>query len=175
MKTISPQELHKRMEAGLPAALIDVRTPAEFGAVHATGARNAPLESLRPEEFAKQLDEDGRQPVYVICQSGARSAQACEKLTAAGVGEVHNVEGGTTAWVAAGLPAERGRKALPLERQVRIVAGFMVVAGTALGWRVNEYFYLLPAFVGAGLMVAGITGRCGMAMLLAVMPWNQRA
>ncbi|MFO1020702.1 MAG: rhodanese family protein [Planctomycetales bacterium] len=99
--------------------------------------------------------------------------QACQKLLTAGHGQVINVEGGTKAWIAAGQSVIRGKKTISLERQVRIAAGFLVVAGAALGFFVHPYWIGLSAFVGAGLMFAGITDTCGMAMVLARMPWNQ--
>ena len=91
----------------------------------------------------------------------------------AGFSNVVNVEGGTQAWDGAGLPVIRGKKSMSLERQVRIAAGFLVVLGTILGWLVHPGFYGISAFVGAGLVFAGITDTCGMGMVLAKMPWNQ--
>jgi rhodanese-related sulfurtransferase len=111
--------------------------------------------------------------LYVICQSGNRSSKACGAFVAAGFNNVVNVDGGTTAWNKAGLPVNRGKKAVSLERQVRIAAGLLVFAGTALGVFVHEYWLGLPAFVGAGLTFAGITDTCAMGMLIAKMPWNQ--
>jgi rhodanese-related sulfurtransferase len=88
--------------------------------------------------------------------------------------DVVNVEGGTLAWEAAGLPLVHGaRKAISLERQVRIAAGFLVLVGAVLAMVVHPYFAGLSAFIGAGLMFSGITDTCGMAMVLARMPWNQ--
>ncbi|MCA9056758.1 MAG: DUF2892 domain-containing protein, partial [Planctomycetaceae bacterium] len=104
-------------------------------------------------------------------KSGNRGKQACEKLEAAGV-HVVNVEGGTQAWEAAGLPVVRGKKAMSLERQVRIAAGAIVLTGV-LPSLYNEHFIWLSGFVGAGLMFAGITDTCAMGMLIAKMPWNQ--
>ncbi len=108
-----------------------------------------------------------------ICRSGSRGRQACEKFRAAGFANVVNVEGGTLAWEQAGLPVVRGKKAISLERQVRIAAGSLVVLGTALGAFVHPAFLGLSAFVGAGLVFAGITDTCGMGMMLARMPWNR--
>src|SRR5690606_38705444 len=99
---------------------------------------------------------------------------ACEQLAAAGLNVV-NVAGGTSAWDAAGLPVVRGQKAISLERQVRVTAGFLALLGAVLALTVHPYFALLAAVIGAGLMVAGITDTCGMAMVLARMPWNQVA
>ena len=110
--------------------------------------------------------------VYLICRSGSRGRQACEKFLAAGYDNVVNVEGGTLEWERAGLPVVRGRKTVSLERQVRIAAGLLVVMGTGLGAFVHPGFLALSAFVGAGLVFAGITDTCGMGMLLARMPWN---
>jgi rhodanese-related sulfurtransferase len=94
-------------------------------------------------------------------------------LIAAGVTNVINVEGGTRAWDQAGLPVVRGKKTISLERQVRIAAGSLVLLGAALGYFINPLFIGLSAFVGAGLIFAGVTDTCGMGMMLAKMPWNQ--
>jgi rhodanese-related sulfurtransferase len=108
----------------------------------------------------------------LICKSGGRGKQACDKLIAAGHSNVINVEGGTTAWEQAGLPIVRGKKAMSLERQVRIAAGSLVVLGVLLSF-LNPYFIGLSAFVGAGLVFAGVTDTCGMGILISKMPWNQ--
>lgn len=171
-KTISPAEL-KQLRASGPIELLDVRTPVEFREVHVKDARNVPLDRLDPAAIQSQRNGNAEQPLYVICRSGSRGKQACEKLVAAGLVNVVNVEGGTVACEAAGLPVVRGKKAMSLERQVRIAAGAMVLVGTALGFFVNEYWLGLPAFVGAGLIFAGITDTCGMGLILARMPWNQ--
>lgn len=169
--TITPKELASLRAAGQTIELIDVRTPVEFREVHVDFARNVPLDRLDAQAIQSQRNATD-QPLYVICRSGSRGKQACEKLAAAGLNVV-NVEGGTQAWDAAGLPVVRGQKAMSLERQVRIAAGFLVLVGAVLAMTVHPYFAGLSAFVGAGLMFAGITDTCGMAMLLARMPWNQ--
>lgn len=169
--TISPEELSELTDPDV----IDVRTPAEFGELHAPGARNFPLSSLNPTELLESRNGKHGQPIYVMCRSGNRAAKACEKLAAAGCAEIVHVTGGVNAWNAAGLPVVRGKKAMSLERQVRIVAGFLVVLGAILGYFVNINCVWLSAFIGAGLMYAGLTDTCGMAMVLAKMPWNQRA
>ncbi|HBJ38564.1 MAG TPA: sulfurtransferase, partial [Planctomycetaceae bacterium] len=101
------------------------------------------------------------------------STKAVQKFLDAGIENVVNVEGGTSAWDAAGLPVSRGKKAISLDRQVRIAAGSLVFAGAALGYFVHPYFIGLSAFVGAGLVFAGITDTCGMGMMIAKMPWNR--
>lgn len=173
VRTISPQRLHELSQAGGDIELIDVRTPAEFRSAHASIARSTPLGAFD----AKSLIADRRlpgEPLYVMCRSGARSSKACAALAAAGTGvEVVNVEGGLLAWEQAGLPVERGRFVLPLDRQFRIVIGSLVVLGVALGYLVDPRFNGLAGFCGAGLVFAGITDLCPMAALIAKMPWNR--
>jgi len=173
IKTIEPKQLDRLRREGRPVDLIDVRTPAEFREIHATGARNAPLDSLDPESLMAERNGMADRPLYVICRTGNRAEQACRKLASSGCENAVNVAGGTVAWEQAGLPVERGRKTISLERQVRIAAGLLVFLGTSLGFFVHPYFLALPAFIGAGLAYAGITDTCGMAMLLAKMPWNR--
>lgn len=172
MQTISVKQLAEKQRAG-QVDLIDVRMPTEFREVHAEGAKNYPLDSLDPKAIAGSRNGRSSEPVYVICKSGNRSTKAVQKFLDAGIVNVVNVEGGTTAWEAAGLPVSRGKKAISLDRQVRIVAGALVFAGSALGYFVNPYFIGLSAFVGAGLVFAGITDTCGMGMMIAKMPWNR--
>ncbi|MFK7735736.1 MAG: rhodanese-like domain-containing protein [Pirellulaceae bacterium] len=172
MQTIDVEQLGREAETG-KVDLIDVRMPTEFREVHAEGAVNVPLDTLDPNAVAERLAASSGKPIYVICKSGGRSTMATQKFLDAGVDNVVNVEGGTTAWVNAGLPVQRGKKAVSLERQVRILAGFLAFLGAALGFFINPYFIGLSAFIGAGLMFAGITDTCGMGMMLSKMPWNQ--
>ncbi|MBA4020214.1 MAG: sulfurtransferase [Pirellula sp.] len=171
--TISPLELAALCKNGEALELLDVRTPAEFGEVHVNVARNVPLDRLDPSAVKNSAAVTAGKPVYVICKSGGRGRQAAEKLAAAGIANVFNVEGGTSACEAAGLPVVRGKKVMSLERQVRIAAGSLVLAGVILSYFVHPYFIGLSAFVGAGLVFAGVTDTCGMGMMLARMPWNQ--
>jgi len=175
MNTITPAELNEQIRQDPNVDLIDVRTPAEFGEVHATAARNLPLDTLAAQEFLNGRNDSSARPLYVICKAGSRAAQACKQLANAGFKQAINVEGGTEAWVNAGLPVKRGRKAMSLERQVRIAAGLLVLTGVVLGTWVNPALFGVSAFVGAGLVFAGITDWCGMGMLIAKMPWNQRS
>ena len=171
MKTISPIELQNLLAAqpGLP--LLDVRTPVEFAEVHVPQARNVPLDELQPG--ALQISKD--QPVYLLCRSGQRATKAAEKLAQAGFQPIV-ITGGTLAWIDANLPVTRGQsKVMSLERQVRIAAGSLVLVGVGLGWFVHRGFFGLAAFVGAGLVFAGVTDFCGMGLLLAKLPWNRKA
>jgi rhodanese-related sulfurtransferase len=169
--TISPRDLTAR-QAGQSVELIDVRTPVEFREVHAEFARNVPLSDLDPVAVMSARAGGPDQPLYIICQSGSRGRQACEKFLTAGFANVVNVEGGTRAWVECGLPVVRGKKTISLERQVRIAAGSLVLLGVGLGF-LHPAFFGIAAFVGAGLVFAGITDTCGMGLLLARMPWNR--
>jgi len=168
VQTITPVRLSELKAADQSVELIDVRTPAEFREIHVGFARNVPLDRLNASAFA-----EGERPVYVMCRSVNRGKEACLKLfNDAGV-DVVNVDGGVLAWEEAGLPVVRGKKTISLDRQVRIAAGSMVLLGVVLAALVSPYWIALSAFVGAGLVFAGVTDTCGMAMILARMPWNQ--
>jgi len=173
--TITPTRLIELSREGKKIDLIDVRTPVEFQEVHVDFARNVPLDQLDPQSLMQSRSGSPDELLYVVCRSGGRGKQACEKLAKAGYANVVNVEGGTLACVEAGLPVIRGKKVMSLERQVRITAGSIVFIGTALGWFVHPLFFIVPAFIGAGLVFAGVTDTCGMGMVLARMPWNQVA
>ena len=170
---ITPRELAELGKGGTKIDLIDVRTPVEYREVHVEIARNVPLDQLDAAALMQARNGSADEPMYFICRSGSRGRQACEALLKAGFSNAVNVEGGTTACVEAGLPVVRGKKAVSLERQVRIAAGSLVLSGAVLGWLVHPAFIGLSAFVGAGLVFAGITDTCGMGMVLARMPWNQ--
>lgn len=170
--SIPPQDLHARLGAGESALLIDVRSPAEHATVHVAGTRLLPLDRLDPAAIAAQRAPG--QAIYLFCHSGGRATQAAQRLAAAGLADCHVVVGGTAAWAAAGLPVVRGQGGIALERQVRIVAGILVLAGVGLGLGVHPGWFGLAAFVGGGLLFAGLTDWCGMGLLLARMPWNRR-
>jgi rhodanese-related sulfurtransferase len=163
IETIGVRVFHDRPG---PCRLIDVRTPMEYRGVHADGVELMPLDRFDAEALPKD------EPVYLICKSGSRSRQAAQKLAAAG-GRPVVVEGGTDAWVAAGLPHTVGQAGMSLERQVRIAAGSLVLIGVVLGFVLHPAFFGLSGFVGAGLVFAGVTDTCGMGLMLAKMPWNR--
>jgi rhodanese-related sulfurtransferase len=171
--TVKPHEFAELCKYGKKVDLIDVRTPVEFREVHVENARNVPLDRLNPAALMQARNGSADEPLYFICRSGSRGLQACEKFVKAGFSNVVNVEGGTMACVEAGLPVVRGKKAVSLERQVRIAAGSLVLLGALLGWLVHPALMGLSAFVGAGLLFSGITDTCGMGMVLARMPWNR--
>lgn len=171
--TISPHQLSELCRANAKFELIDVRTSVEFREVHLEAARNVPLDQLDPQAVMQARNGSKDEPLYLICRSGSRGRQACEKFLAAGFSNVINVEGGTLACIEAGLPVVRGQKSISLEGQVRIAAGLLVILGVLLGWFVHPASSALSAFVGAGLVYVGLTGNCLMGLMLARMPWNR--
>lgn len=168
--TISAQDLHERLRAGHDLRVLDVRTPAEFETAHIAGAYNVPLDLLREHrsEIAAHLDED----VILVCRSGARATQADEALRAAGLSNVHILDGGITAWSANGLDVVEGKQRWDLERQVRLVAGSLVLTSILASVFVPKVKWLAGA-IGAGLSVAAITDTCAMGMALAKLPYNR--
>ena len=174
MTTITPRQLHDRLQKGEKLQLLDVRTPAEHEEIHVPGVQLAQLDRL-DSQLAGEKGCVKDQPVFLLCRTGSRAKQAAEKLEKCGYSQCCVVEGGTTGWADAGLPVNRGTSnVISLERQVRIAAGAIVLTGALLAQFVHPAFIWLSGFVGAGLMFAGITDWCGMGVLLAKMPWNQR-
>lgn len=149
---------------------INVCTPAEYKEKHIKGVRSVPLDTLHTK-----IDElNKKKTIYIHCRSGNRGRQAIEKLQSLGVtAELVNVEGGILAWEEAGHETGSHTSRLPIMRQVFIGAGGLVLLGVLLTHFVDYNFILLPLFVSLGLLVSGITGWCGMALLLAKMPWNK--
>lgn len=162
---------------GESCVVLDVRTGMEHAEVALKSPhQNVPLGDLDPAKFLQDNHIRTTQPVYVLCRGGKRATAAAEAFIAAGHENVHVIEGGIIACEAAGIPLRKGGgEVIPLERQVRIAAGLLVIAGIALGAIVTPIFYGLSAFVGAGLVFAGVTDKCGMALALSKAPWNRQA
>ena len=173
MQTLSPAQLHSMASTGDSMIVVDVRSPAEFGEAHVPFAVNHPLPDLDAGALKAEAERAGKRLVF-ICKSGARGRSACEKAMAAGISAVWNVDGGTGAWIEAGYPVVRGSKSFSVERQTRVVIGGMVLLGTALGAFVHPGFLGISAFFGAGLVYAGLSDSCMLAVLIASMPWNRR-
>ncbi len=173
IKLITPLEMFNLQKDENTIILYDVRTPAEYRELHAKGVMNMPLDKLETDNFKDKHNTTIDTPLYFICKSGNRGQKACEKFLKAGFGNIYNVEGGTDAWEERGLPIILGEKSISLERQVRIAAGFLVLLGMTLGFFVHQAFYSLSAFVGGGLIFAGITDICSMGIMLSKMPWNK--
>lgn len=173
VSTITAAELAELRKCGNSCDLIDVRTPAEFREVHVEFAKNVPLDQLDPQTIMGGRNGNSGEPLYVICQLGGRSRQACETFQRQGFANVVSVEGGTKACEHTDLPLVRGKKSVSLERQVRIAAGSLVLTGIILGVLVHPYLIGISAFVGAGLVFSGVTDTCGMGVVLSKMPWNR--
>ena len=171
---VQARKLQQDLQSGKRVALIDVRTPVEHEEMHIAGSRLMPLDKLDPAAV-RTASADADQCV-LICRSGKRAERAFEKLRAAGCENLAILEGGVSNWESAGLPLERSaRKHLPLMRQVQLVIGVLALTGSILALTVNKNFAIIPAFLGAGLTMAGTTGWCGLAILLSKMPWNKSA
>ena len=151
------------------ASLIDVREPAEYRARHIAQATLIPLNKLDSAHLP-----NGPRNIVVHCLKGGRGSAACDRLAKRHPKlHVYNLEGGIDAWANAGLPVVRGGFALPLDRQVQLSVGLLLIVCSILTLFVNPYFVVLVAIMGTGLTVAGATGFCGLARLLARAPWNK--
>jgi glyoxylase-like metal-dependent hydrolase (beta-lactamase superfamily II) len=166
--TIAPRDLQALREQGPPPFLLDVRSPLEFEGERIEGARLIPLDQL--DAGMDQIP--GQVEVVIVCRTGVRATIAAEALARAGR-RARVLEGGMNAWRRARFPMREGRKRLPVDRQVQLIAGLMVLAGVALGMLMSPWFLVIAGFFGAGLTFAGATGTCGMALLLMRMPWNR--
>lgn len=152
--------------------LIDVREYAEFSGGRVRGAKLIPLGDIEKRYW--EIDREN--PVYLMCRTGKRSAEAQRKLLTLGFSDVRNVRGGFEAWKAAGFEFEKDADAVwSLERQVRFVAGSLVFLGVVLSLLIHQYFIALSAFVGAGLVFAAVTDTCTMGLILAKIPWNKKS
>lgn len=163
---LTPLEAKKLIDQG--AVVIDIRNPDEYAREHIKGARNVPLATIGQQSAYKPGDI-----VIYHCKSGMRTVTNMDQLPAEAC-EAYIMSNGIEGWKAAGLKVEADRsKPIEMMRQVQIAAGSLVVVGVVLGATVHPGFYVLSAFVGAGLVFAGATGTCGMAKILALMPWNR--
>lgn len=170
---IEPAVVADWLAAGV-ASLVDVREADEFRREHIKGARSMPLSAFNVPAFQDQFGREPGRKVVLHCASGARAREAARAITEAAGAEVWLLAGGLQGWRRAGFAVERGARApLPLMRQVQIAAGGMALLGFILGVLVSPWWHALSGFVGAGLLMAGITGFCGMANLLQIMPWNR--
>jgi rhodanese-related sulfurtransferase len=165
MKHISPQNAQQ-----LGYTVVDVREFPEYAAGAIAGSQLVPLGSMEREAGPWAKDR----PLLLVCRSGKRAAQAAQKLEQLGFQNLAILEGGMEAWQQARLPvAVASRKPWSLERQVRVMAGGMVVVSGILGLVVTPWFFGWTLFVGAGLVFAGVTDVCMMASLLGKLPWNR--
>lgn len=165
LPTITPEQARAMIADG--ARLVDIRGGDEFARARAADAENQPLDTLGP------IPAD--RPVVFMCRSGMRTGSNAERLAGCCEGSAYILEGGLEGWRAAGLPVVEDRsQPLEIVRQVQIAAGSLILLGALLGWLASPAWFALSAAMGAGLLFAGLSGWCGLAALLAQMPWNRR-
>jgi rhodanese-related sulfurtransferase len=169
---IDSHNLSELLGSATPPRVLDVRTPGEFETAHISGAYNVPLDLLREhrDEIIQHLDQD----VVLVCRSGQRAAQAEETLRNAGLSNVHILDGGITAWEAEGFLVNRGTQRWDLERQVRLVAGSIVLS-SILGSIAAPKLKWVAGAVGGGLTFAALSNNCTMGALLSKLPYNRGA
>ena len=167
---IAPSLLKEWLEQDR-VTLIDVREPSEYAGEHITEAKRVSLSHFD----LTQIPQESSKNLVLYCQTQSRSQQAAKQLSAAGWDNIYELQGGLNAWKSANYPLEVNRNApISIMRQVQIVAGSLVLTGTILGAVISPWFLILSGFVGAGLVFAGASNTCAMAMLLAKLPYNQQ-
>jgi len=166
-RTVTPQEAAAMIEQG--ALLIDVREASEHAQQRIPGAANVPLAQL-----PGLLPAVAKGPVIFHCLGGKRTAMYAERLAGCVECDAYLLEGGLEGWKRAGYAVDGAVRQTPdIMRQVQMAAGGLVLVGAILGATISPWWHLMSAFVGAGLLFAGLTGFCGMALLLVRMPWNR--
>lgn len=170
--TITPAELTHLLSTDAEVHLIDVRTGAEYESAHIPGSYHVPLDTL--SEHREELTRHLERPVVLICQSGARATQASEHLAETGLSNVRVLVGGMGSWLASGGEVNANDSRWGLERQVRLVAGSIVLTSVVASIWVRPLAYVAGA-IGAGLTFSAVTNTCGMAMVLARLPYNKGA
>lgn len=170
--TVSPPDLSDRLNSVAPPRLLDVRTPAEFETSHIAGAYNIPLDVVRghQNEIIDQLSGD----VVFVCRSGQRATQAAELLRDAGLSQGSVLQGGIVDWEKQGYAVDRGTQRWELERQVRLVAGSIVLT-SVLGSIAVPKLKWLAAAIGGGLTFAAVSDTCAMGAALSKLPYNRTA
>lgn len=168
VQNVTAQDVKQWLDQG-EAIIVDVREPAEHKSQFIPSAINVPLGKIAPEDVTKHP-----QKVVIHCQKGQRGQSACEKLLSInGQLEVYHLDGGIEAWAQQSMPVQTGtKKILPLDRQVQLTIGLGVLIASLLGYFYNPNIIFVSAFFGAGLTFAGLSGFCGLARVMAKMPWN---
>ncbi|MGW3352747.1 rhodanese-like domain-containing protein [Nonomuraea rubra] len=172
MNTLTTAQVRALLDSGAGVRLIDVRSPGEFAASHIPGSANVPLDVLRRHSAQLRAEHDDH--VVLVCRSGVRARDAYAIAAATGLPAVSVLDGGLNTWESQGAPVNRGRGTWAMERQVRMVAGGIVLAGVAgsVVWRPATW---VAGAIGAGLAFSALTDTCAMARALSVLPWNRAA
>jgi rhodanese-related sulfurtransferase len=168
---IDVQQANELLQSDNTAKIIDVRTPAEFEAIHIPGSYNMPLDQL--PEHQHELGHTVQIPIILVCRSGARAEQALRLLQQTDLPQLHVLVGGISAWEQQGLAVKRGKQRWSMERQVRGVAGSIVLLSALGGLFVWKPLLYIAALVGGGLTYSALTDTCGMAMLLSKLSYNR--
>lgn len=169
IKSVDPRAASEWL-ANNEAIIVDVREPGEYESMHIVGAKLIPIGVVATSE----LPELKNKKLIMHCQFGRRGGMACEKLLSMNPAlDIYNLEGGISAWEKEGLHVERSESTvIAIDRQVQITIGSGVLIGLILGYGFNQAFFFISAFFGAGLLYAGISGSCGLAVIMSKMPWN---
>ncbi len=171
LEMVFPKEAASLIQKNQQVKLLDVRSPLEFSQVHIKDSLNIPIDMLSAK--INDLSKSGQEYI-ILCRTGNRSPMAADMLIQSGIQNVKVMAGGMTRWQKEGLPAMKGEGGLSLERQVRIIAGSLVLVGTLLSLTVHHWFIVIPLFVSCGLIFAGFTDNCLMGMLLMRLPYNKK-
>lgn len=172
MKEISVEQFEKERAADAGAQCLDVREPAEYSQTRCEGFRLFPLSALSP---AAAAGLEKSKTTYLLCRSGARACQAADRLEKMGFSDLRVIRGGIRSFEESGRPLVAGTsKVWSLERQVRFAAGALVLLGIGLAAAVHPAAIFLSVFVAGGLVFSAVTDTCGMALVLARMPWNKK-
>jgi rhodanese-related sulfurtransferase len=171
LEMVPPKVAHELILKDPAAKLLDVRSAMEYNEIHIKDSINIPIDML-----GGKLDELARsgKAYIVLCRSGNRSPMAADMLMQSGLPSVKVMDGGVTRWQKERLPVEKGPGGISLERQVRIIAGSLVLSGILLAIFVNRWFLGISIFVSSGLVFAGITDNCLMGALLMKLPYNKK-
>lgn len=170
-RTITPAELSRRLSEDPELMIVDVRTPGEFATTHIRGSYNVPLDQLT--EHTADLAERMGEHVVLVCQSGSRAGKACAALHEVGFGSADVLEGGIASFEQSGGAVVRRGSRWAMDRQVRMAAGSLVLAGTLAGQLIHPRLGLLAGAIGAGLTYSALSNSCAMASVLSTMPWNR--
>jgi len=171
LEMVSAKAAHESIAKDTSVKLLDVRSAMEYNEVHIKDSINIPIDMLGGK--ISELVQSGNTYI-VLCRTGNRSPMAADMLVQSGLPSVKVMNGGITGWQKEKLPVEKGQGGISLERQVRIIAGSLVLSGILLSIFVNPWFLAISIFVASGLIFAGVTDNCMMGLLLMKLPYNKK-